>query len=723
MTEATRTLHTNTLAAEPPPESWRGHLAVLLGYLVLGIGFTWPLLLHLPTGVIQKGMLPVDAGQQIWNIWWVRQSLLVGANPYLTHYLFYPEQINLFWQTLSLPNALTVFPVALVAGPVVAFNTLILLSFGLAGYFAYRLARALLADRFAALVAGFVFAFAPYQMPPLLGGTLELIAVHWIPLYILLLMRALHQPTVWRVTAAAAALLLTTLASQYYGLFCLVYTPLHIGLAFLLVRDTGYQLRLIATTGAIPLIWLLALLPFVWPPGSLGTATLEDWYNRQVFHSTALVDFLPFNVNHPLWGELATRWSAALHPFGVEIGASPGLVVYVLLIYGGLRYRREAWPWLILAATLLLFALGPELKIGQTPTGIPLPFRLLDTFGPFQNSSRPNRFIAIMMLPVSVLAGYGVQALRTRWADRQPALAGLIGGVLLVELLVAPWPIMPIQVDPLYGALNGYNEPGAVVELPPRNDDSQYMLNQLCHGRPLAGGYLARTPAYPLVSYDSTLRRLWYGETPSPDIFQVDPANELDRLGIRFVVLNLEHLSGSAAQRLRRQLTAPGIIRYGGSDELEIYRVDAAAPRPVLLPTTGWYPAETDGQQTWRWIGDTARMQVRARSRSLVSLTLTLTGYESPRPLRISRKGVPLLETTVPAAPETTTIRLAFVVPAGVNELQLESDALPAPDGRQLSVSVMRLTFSSDELPDPLLPTLLEPPAAFPTLPWAPCIS
>jgi hypothetical protein len=100
---------------------------------------------------------------------------------------------------------------------------------------------------------------------------------------------------------------------------------------------------------------------------------------------------------------------------------------------------------------------------------------------------------------------------------------------------------------------------------------------------------------------------------------------------------------------------------------------------------------------------------------------LNLTGYKSPRPLRIASNGMPLLETTVPAAPQTTTIRLVFVVPAGVNELQLVSEALPASDGRELSISVVRLTFSSDELPDPQTPAPLEPPPTFSALPWVPC--
>ncbi len=750
------------LAAVPPAESWRWQMVVFLGYLLAGIVFTWPLVLHLDTHVIQKGAIPVDAGQNIWNLWWVRQSLLTGSNPYLTRYLFYPEQINLFWQTLGLPNALLVLPILLGAGPLVAFNTLILLSFGLGGYFAYRLGRAVLTDRIAALVVGFVFTCTPHHMQPLLGGALEIVAIQWIPLYVLLLMRALKRQTVPSVLGAALLLTVTTLASHYYGLFCAVYTLLHVVLAAILVapwqhdqqpedrrpgigdrghlsakrsernalersnartleRSNAASYRLLMIGVAIAGIWFITLLPFVWDREMLQAAAPEDWYTRQLFHSTALVDFLGLNVLHPLWGAAATRWGQMLHPFGVEIGAAPGLVVYALLIYGCWRYWRTVWPWLVLAIGMLILSMGPELKIGSEPTGVPLPFRLLDAFEPFRNSSRPSRFVALMMLPVSVLAGYGMQALRERWCHRRSVVAGLVVGVLVCELIVAPWPMMPIQVDPLYAALNVYQAPGAVIELPPRTNDSQYMLNQLCHGRPLVGGYLARTPYYPLVAHDTIVRQLWYVQPGRPDVFQVDAANELDRLGIRFIVLNRAYLSRTETARLQQQLAVPGIIRYAENAQIEIYRVNAAAPRPVLLPTTGWYAAETDGQQTWRWIGDTARMQVLARSQSVVALTLTLTGYQSPRPLRVAINDEPLADINVPAAPQETTLRLSFVVPAGVSELHLESEALPASDGRWLSVSVTRLTFSSSERPDQAVPLPLDPPPVLSALPWVPC--
>lgn len=768
LASCTRACH--PLAAVPPAESWRWQVVVFLGYLLVGIVFTWPLVLHVDTHVIQKGAIPVDAGQNIWNLWWVRQALLTGSNPYLTRYLFYPEQINLFWQTLGLPNALLVLPILLFAGPVVAFNTLILLSFGLGGYFAYRLGRTVLTDRIAALIVGFVFAFTPHHMQPLLGGALEIVAIQWIPLYVLLLMRALQQQTVLSVLGAALLLTVTTLASHYYGLFCAVYTLLHVLLAALLatswqhdqqtedrrpeIEDRGHlsakrsernalersnartlecsnartlecsnaaSYRLLMIGVAIAGIWVITLLPFVWDREMLQAAAPEDWYTRQLFHSTALVDFLGFNVLHPLWGKHVVAWLDGLHPFGVESGAAPGLVVYLLIAWGLRRDWQANWPWLALAIGMLILSMGPELKIGSEPTGVPLPFRLLNAFDPFRNSSRPSRFIALMMLPVSVLAGYGMQALRERWCHRRSVVASLVMGLLLCELMVAPWPMMPIQVDPLYAALNVYQEPGAVIELPPRTNDSQYMLNQLCHGRPLVGGYLARTPIYPLVAHDTTVRRLWYAETVQPDVFQVDAANELDRLGIRFIVLNRAYLSRAETARLQQQLAVPGIIRYAGNAQIEIYRVNAAAPRPVLLPTTGWYAAETDGEQTWRWIGDTARMQVLARSQSVVALTLTLTGYQSPRPLRVAINDEPLADINVPAAPQETTLRLSFVVPAGVSDLRLESEALPAHDGRQLSVSVTRLTFSSSERPDQAVPPPLDPPPVLSALPWVPC--
>lgn len=79
--------------------------------------FYLALTLHLGESVIQKGDLPVDSGQNIWNLWWTHNILLRADNPFITRMLFYPETINLFYQTLTIPDALLAAPVLILKAP------------------------------------------------------------------------------------------------------------------------------------------------------------------------------------------------------------------------------------------------------------------------------------------------------------------------------------------------------------------------------------------------------------------------------------------------------------------------------------------------------------------------------------------------------------------------------------------------------------------------------
>jgi hypothetical protein len=702
------------------PDTWHWHVGVFVGYLLLATYVTWPLLLHMPSSVIQKGARPVDAGQGIWNLWWMQQALLHGQNPYITRYLFFPETINLFYQTLSPPNTILALPATLLAGPILAFNALTLLSFGLSGYATYRLVRPLVHDRIAAIVAGGIYAFSPYHMQVLLGGTLESIAIQWIPLYILCLVRTLHKPTNLNLVIAALALITTTLASYYYGIYCAIYTAFHILFFLHTAQDWRQRTQRFAVGMGIGLIWLLAFVPFVWNAGALSTATPEDWYARQVFHSVALFDLIAPSTLHPIWGAASAGWLGALHPFGVEAGASLGIAIYVLMLIGVVKHARVAWPWLALALALLLLALGPELQITGQPTGIPMPFMLLDYAEPLRNSSRPGYFVALWMLPVSVLAGYGVAAIRSIVHIRQPLLIAGAIAILVFELLPRPWPMLRLHVDQLYAELANLPERGAVLELPPDNDYSQSMLNQLCHGRPLAGGYLARTPDYPPVAYDSALQQLWYAKAPAADIFTFDTAGELATLGIQIVALNLDELSPKRLTLLRQQLSALGIERYAQDDHVELYTIDMRRAHPLLLPAAGWAPPETDRRITWRWMADQADTRILTRSSAIVRISFTATAYQSARPLKLRFDQVSAGEYDIPVAPAARRLNLVLFVPAGEHSLSFESIAQPTTDHRRLSLSIEQLQVTGTEvvgmasLPVPSEPTLPTAPSSPP---------
>ena len=112
---------------------------------------------------------------------------------------------------------------------------------------------------------------------------MEVIAIHWIPLYVLVLLRALRRPTALRWLAAAAALTLATLASSYYGLFLAVYTAAHVLLAVLLStrrhegtktrnRERAFVPSRLRGLVILYAVWAGALLLYAGAPGSIEAA-------------------------------------------------------------------------------------------------------------------------------------------------------------------------------------------------------------------------------------------------------------------------------------------------------------------------------------------------------------------------------------------------------------------------------------------------------------------
>jgi hypothetical protein len=696
--EKTIDFASSLIASDGPQEHWLWRICVFLGYLLCGVLFTWPLTLHLGESVIQKGDLPVDSGQNIWNLWWTHNILLRADNPFITRMLFYPETINLFYQTLTIPDALLAAPVLILKGPVAAYNSIVLLSFGLTGYFSYRLTISIVGNRFAALIAGFVFACAPFRMQQIYGGSLERIATYWLVLYVLLLMRALARRTLVSVFSAALCLFVTTLACRYYGLYAAVYTPFHVVLAALLASPEKRRVILLIGTG-VGVTWAVLLTPLLLWVGAFGGVEIEDWYMRQVFHSVALVDLISLNVLHPFWGSVAETWLSQYHPGGVESGAGLGLGTGILIGLALWRHWRFAWPWALLLLMMLLLAMGPQVRLTENESALPGPFLILDLFSFFRNASRPSLFVAVMLIPVTVLVALGITALSAPgdqgFRNVSRFRAGILAALVIFEYLVEPWPLIRVRSAPESLLLNADPVPGAVLELPPQLDQSEGLLNQICHGRPLMGGYLARTPFYPIVAASSATRNLWQAREPIPDIVLLDPAAELASLGTRFVVLDLTHLSQGARDRLRRQLAVPGIDRFLVNETREIYVVNPAFARPVVVPGAGWYEAEHEGMRRWRWMGDQAEMVLLTREQAIVAVSWRATAYGASRILHM-RQGNRLLNTLdVPAAPYSRMITLRLIIPPGRTILRLESTAERVSDGRRLSLSIQDLRITA----------------------------
>lgn len=169
----------------------RYHGLPLLLYTALALLMTWPLAMHFTTAVSGIGY---DSWQNMWNIWWLKEALLHGHNPYYTTAIYYPHGTSLLLHTLNPINFLISLPVHALFGLVAAYNFVVLFSLSVSGYTAYLLASDVTGDRRAGVVAGAAYASSAYLLAQVYGGHTNLMAAEWLPLAVLLLRRACLAP-------------------------------------------------------------------------------------------------------------------------------------------------------------------------------------------------------------------------------------------------------------------------------------------------------------------------------------------------------------------------------------------------------------------------------------------------------------------------------------------------------------------------------------------------
>ena len=189
----------------------RGSLA-LAGYLLLTVGMTYPLVLQFSSAIPGDSF---DGWQNYWNLWWVKTALVDKVTwPWFTDLLYHPTGVGLLFHTLNAFNGITFLPVQLAFGLLPAYNAVVVFSFATGGLGGYLLARQVLgagSNRLAAFLAGAIFTFSPYHFAHLLGH-MQLIALAWLPFYVLYTLRILRAaenptPTTYRARSGPGCIL------------------------------------------------------------------------------------------------------------------------------------------------------------------------------------------------------------------------------------------------------------------------------------------------------------------------------------------------------------------------------------------------------------------------------------------------------------------------------------------------------------------------------------
>jgi hypothetical protein len=518
----------------------RIHWVVLMLYLVLAVGLTWPLVLHLDTHVPGSDTWAFDEYTFVWNMWWFRHALVdLGQNPLISTHTFYPLGIDLAFYTYNLFNALVSLPLqGFLSLPAIS-NLLFLGATALSGYGMFLLLEYLLrsdvretarvrqrASRvipYAAFLAGLIYAFGGYRLVYAAIGHYDKWSTQWIPLYALYLIRTVREPRWNNAVLAGVFLALALLCEMIFGVFLALLTLI---ILWFVWRDKRPGLRrgplgrLLGRLGLLAAVAGLLYAPVLVQVlrEMVGGYVMAGWGDATKL-SADLVGLVTPTALHPLG--LGGEWETTLRL--VREGTSRfrdvntlflGWAGLVLAALGAFAFRHRLRSWIAAFVTFVVFSLGPLLQVNGRlvfdfdglETSVPLPFILLHYLPVVKANRAPNRFSVVVMLALAVLAGYGAYWLLRRL--RRPARRS-VGFVLMVlvlfEHLAVPLPLTDAGIPAIYQGVAA--EPGdfAILQLPmgwrnsygvlgAENTRTQYY--QTYHQKRLLSGNISRNPPF-----------------------------------------------------------------------------------------------------------------------------------------------------------------------------------------------------------------------------------
>ncbi|HTM00302.1 MAG TPA: hypothetical protein VL503_04145 [Candidatus Omnitrophota bacterium] len=439
-----------------------------------------------------------DPPLQAFLIGWDWHALTTAPGTLFNPPIFHPETRTLTYMDSMIGETLLAAPVLAARGSIAAaYNFVLLASFALSAWGAYRLTRLFSVSRPGAFLAGLFFGFCPYRFANL--DLLNQLQTQFLPWGIFFAVRLARRG---RPRDAAGTLAMVA-AQVYFGWYYAYYLAIATAITLFVARigrvGTAHPIRWRALALAT-LIALIAVAPVVVPYVLQRTAEhgLHRTLGESALYSADLLDYVRTNP-----GSLAARL-----PWAVTGSHSywPGLIAVAFCLMGILaawrgRDRLAAIP-VALAGSGFVLSLGPILHLAGRAIPIPLPYALLYYVVPGVSGMRaPARFAVLVALGVAVLAGIGYERslplLRVRSHRRILTLALVL--LVVVGDVYRPAPGLPLPnqdtIAPIYRRLAATPGTDPVLEIPvpatEADENVTHALRQyalLGHGRPRLDG-------------------------------------------------------------------------------------------------------------------------------------------------------------------------------------------------------------------------------------------
>ena len=544
---------------------------------------TWPLALHATDSIIDYRAWPFDSWDFLWNLWWVRHALVeLHANPYQTDYVYYPGGTELYLHTLAPVIGVLSIPLQLATGNLIlSWNLLIIAFFVASALGMYALSYKITGNHWAALISGYIFAFAPFFLLKVIGQG-HLFMTWPIPLIVLFLIR--FQETGRLREAAAAGILWSVLtyntleygaeAGLFLGLFLAYWS-------FVYLRKKDWPRlpplwRGIALTAGV---WLLASLPLLIPTirsvygGEYSLSGQDEYFSA---------DLLGYVTPSPLWGsgvapELPTPEKSPIGAWEttVFLGITP-LILAGLALFAVRRTPQRVILWSVVFLLFATLALGPYLYVGNTKSlsllgasfTVPLPYQIYDRLPLVSVGRVPARMIVFALVGLAVLAGTGFDVLtswlRPKYRVLTPLVAAVVLGFLVFEYWNPPVQLSEITAPAIFQEIRDEQGDFSVLHAPWGRLTGQTGVGFQAggaiatyygriHEKPTFGGYLSRVPEDAFspgpLGEEAGLGYLACTSClePRPPDLNADEARQvLRRYKIRYVVLHRADPYGGA---------------------------------------------------------------------------------------------------------------------------------------------------------------------------------
>lgn len=554
----------------------RWSVATIL-FSVAAVVQTWPLVLHATDSIVDVPIIFNDSYHSLWNLWWIKHSLVdLQTNPLHTDFIFFPGGVDLHLAGLTFVNGALSIPLQLATGNLIlSWNVVALASFVFSALGMYALSYRVTGNHSAALVSGYIFAFAPYVIMHF-HGQWNLSTTWPIPLFALFLIRFLDSGRLREAAVAAIFWALLTYNSLEYGALAGLFLGVFLAYwSFTYLRQEDRE-RLSALWRGLAVtagVWLIVTAPLLIPTLLWMSANDVSQPQNDEFYSS---DLLAFVTPSPLWGPgtdpVIIQGSQPKQPAGslentVFLGFVP-LLLAGLALFAIRRPPRRVMFWLVVFLFFSVFALGPYLYIGDTRTfsvlgasfSVPLPYQVYDQIPLLGAGRAPARLIVFGLVGLAVLAGIGLDFLTSWLRRRYRKIVGLAATVVIASLVVLEFwnpPINLAQLETPAVFEEIRDEPGdfSVLHAPWGRSTGSATggygagsalpdYYQTIHEKPSFGGYIARARAidfsFPSLSQEPGLG---YFVRPPGDISAADQdSDEVRRVfrefRIKYIVLH-----------------------------------------------------------------------------------------------------------------------------------------------------------------------------------------